>query len=96
MENGEVPFKLTPEQAKKRDNNREKAYKRRRKEREERLKSQIPLVKEALEACDNKRNKAAEYLGWKVSYLSKFMRLSKHLVNWSKEFPNSNISKKYL
>ena len=96
MENGEVPFNLTPEQVKKRDNNREKAYKRRRKEREERLKSQIPLVKEALAVCDNKRNKAAEFLGWKISYLAKFMRLSKHLVNWSKEFPNSNIAKKYL
>ena len=96
MANGEVPFNLTPEQEKRRRESRFKHTTLQRKAREERLKSQIPLVKEALEACDNKRNKAAEFLGWKVSYLAKFMRLSKHLVNWSKEFPNSNIAKKYL
>lgn len=96
MDNGEVPFNLTPEQEKKRRESRLKHTILQRKAREERLKSQIPLVKEALEACDNKRNKAAEYLGWKVSYLSKFMRLSKHMVNWSQEYPNSNIAKKFL
>ena len=96
MENGEVPFKLTPEQLKKRDIGRQKAYERQRKEREERLNSQIPLIKEALEACDNKRAKAAGRLGWKVSYLSKTMRLTKHIVDWSNEYPNSSICKKYL
>lgn len=96
MENGEVPFNLTPEQAEKRDIGRQKAYVRQRKAREERLNSQIPLIKEALEACGNKRAQAAEYLGWKVSYLSKIMRLTKHIVNWSNEYPNPSICKKYL
>lgn len=96
MANGEIPFNLTPEQEKKRKEGKAKHIARQRKAREERLQSQVPLVKEALEACGNQRKKAAEHLGWKVSYLSKFMRLSKHMVNWSQEYPNSNISKKFL
>jgi hypothetical protein len=96
MENGEIPFKLTPEQVKKRDIGRQRAYERQRKEREERLKGQIELIKDALPKNDNKRNKTAEYLGWKSSYLSKVMRLTRHVVNWSTEYPNSSIAKRYL
>ena len=96
MQDGETPFKLTPKQEKKRQEGISRHLARQRKSREERLRSKIPLIKNALEACDNKRAKAAEYLGWKVSYLSKAMRMTKHIVNWSKEYPNSYISKKYL
>ena len=96
MQNGETPFKLTPKQEKKRQEGISRHLARQRKSREERLRSKIPLIKKALEACDNKRAKAAEYLGWKVSYLSKAMRMTKHIVNWSKEYPNSYICKKHL
>jgi len=96
MDNGEIPFNLTPEQAKKRDIGIAKARERQKKSREERLNKQIPLIKEALEACNNKRNKAAEYLGWKVSYLAKTMYHTKHIVDWANEYPNSSICKKYL
>jgi len=96
MQNGETPFKLTPEQEKKRREGKARHIARQRKAKEERLNSKIPLIKEALEACDNQRNKAAEYLGWKVSYLSKTMSMTKHIVHWSKEYPNPNICKKHL
>jgi len=96
MENGEKPFKLTPEQEEKRKINREKHNEKLRAKRAIRLNKQIELIKDALSKNDNKRNKAAEYLGWKSSYLSKIMRLTKHLVNWSIEYPNSCIPKRYL
>jgi hypothetical protein len=96
MENGEKPFKLTPEQEEKRKINREKHNEKLRERREVRHRKQIELIKDALSKNDNKRNKAAKHLGWKLSYLSKVMRLTKHLVNWSAEYPNSCIPKRYL
>lgn len=96
MDNGHVPFDLTPEQEEKRKVNREKHNVKLRQKRASRLNHQIKLVKKALTANNNIRNKAAKSLGWKVSYLSKVMRLTKHLVNWSAEFPNSMIPKNLL
>lgn len=95
MENGHVPFNLTEEQEEKRKANREKHNEKLRAKREIRLNKQIELIKDALSKNDNKRNKAAEFLGWKIAYLSKAMRLTKHIVNWSVEYPNSCIAKKY-
>lgn len=96
MDNGEIPFNLNPEQEARRQKGRAKHVALQIKAREDRLKTQVPLIKEALEACGNTRKEAAKYLGWKVTYLSKAMRLSKHIVNWAKEYPSPNIAKKFL
>ena len=95
MASGEKPFQLTKEQEAKRKANREKHNEKLRAEREVRLKKQVKLVKEALSKNNNKRNKAADYLGWKINYLNKIMRITKHLVNWSTEYPNNHIRKIY-
>jgi hypothetical protein len=96
MDNGEVPFQLTDEQKLKLKESLKKNNKKLREKKEKRLNKQIPLVKDALLKSGNARNKAADYLGWKVSYLSKVMRFTKHIVNWSTEYPNDNIPRKYL
>lgn len=95
MASGEKPFQLTKEQEAKRKANREKHNEKLRAEREVRLKKQVKLVREALSKNDNKRNKAADFLGWKINYLNKIMRITKHLVNWSTEYPNNHIRKIY-
>jgi len=96
MDAGHVPFQLTSEQAKKRDQGKEKYLKRIRAEREIRYLHLVDLVKKALLDNDNYRRKAAESLGWSSSYLSKVMQRTKHIVNWNNDFPNVNICKKYL
>tara|TARA_Y100001938_G_C8086320_1_gene432283 strand:+ start:38 stop:1078 length:1041 start_codon:yes stop_codon:yes gene_type:complete len=93
MDNGEVPFQLTPEQEKRRQEGRLKHIARQKKAKKERLQKQIPLVKEALNHSGNHRRKAAEYLGWTVSYLSKVMQETKSVVNWAVEYPTKHISK---
>jgi len=96
MDNGHVPFDLTEEQEEKRKANKEKHNEKLRAKREIRHNKQIELIKDALSKNDNKRNKSAEFLGWKLSYLSKIMRLTKHIVDWSNEYPNICIGKKHL
>lgn len=96
MSNGFTPFALTPEQEKKRKAGREKHCEKLRAQREVRFQSQIKLIKEALRNNNNKRNKAAKSLGWKMSYLSKIMTKTRHLVDWKTEFPNNNIRKDFL
>jgi hypothetical protein len=96
MDKGHLPFNLTAEQEKKRIANREKHNVKLRAERDIRLERQIKLIKKALALNNNIRNKAADSLGWKTSYLSKVMGLTKHLVNWNVEFPSSMIPKNRL
>ena len=67
---------------------REKIKSTQRKRRDERLKSFIPKVKQALRKNSNKRKDAAKYLGVKPSYLSKIMLQTKDQVDWQKEFPS--------
>ena len=71
---GFKPFPLTPSQDASR---REKIKSTQRKRRDERLKSFIPKVKQALRKNSNKRKDAAKYLGVKPSYLSKIMLQTK-------------------
>lgn len=82
---GFKPFPLTPSQDASR---REKIKATQRKRRDERLKSFIPKVKQALRKNSNKRKDAAKYLGVKPSYLSKIMLQTKDQVDWQKEFPS--------
>jgi hypothetical protein len=85
---GFKPFPLSAEGARKR---REKINATRRANRDKRLNDLMPKVKKALRENNNIRKEAAQALGIKASYLSKFMHQTKDRVNWSKEFPNPNL-----
>lgn len=90
IDRGFKPFPLSKEADKKR---RDKINKTKRAKRDERLNNLIPKVKKALSENNNQRKAAAKSLGLKVSYLSKVMRQTKHIVNWKKDFPNPFLSK---
>mgnify|MGYP003641671171 CR=1 FL=1 len=53
-----------------------------------------PLIRTAFEENGNIRRKSAEYLGIKVSYLSKLMKQLKSRVDWLKEYPPPSGVKK--
>ena len=85
MSAGFKPFDLSPESEAKRAANMKKAIKA---NKEKRWQERIPKVKDALDRHSNCRVKAAEYLGMQPATLRKFIRTTKHLVNWSEEYPS--------
>jgi DNA-binding protein Fis len=90
MESGYIPFShLTEEQEAKKRLSIKETF---RKKREKKLNEFIPLAKKALSECENSRSKAADMMGIKRSYFSKMMRQTKHIVNWSKDFPNNYLN----
>jgi len=82
---GFKPFNLSPESEAKRTANMKKALKAKK---EKRWQERIPKVKDALDRHSNCRVKAAEYLDMQPATLRKFLRTTKHLVNWSEEYPS--------
>ena len=90
MESGYIPFSdLTEEQESRKRRNIKETF---RKKREKRLNEFIPLAKKALSECDNSRSKAADMIGIKRSHFSKMMAQTKHVVNWSKDFPSNYLN----
>lgn len=85
MAAGFCPFNLSPESEAKRASNAKKTLKA---NKEKRWQERIPKIKDALDRHSNCRVKAAEYLGMQPANLKKFMRTTKHLVNWSEEYPS--------
>ena len=85
MTAGFCPFNLSPESEAKRAANMKKAIKAKK---EKRWQERIPKIKDALDRHSNCRVKAAEYLGMQIATLRKFLRTTKHLVNWSEEYPS--------
>jgi hypothetical protein len=86
MANGERPFsKLTDDQ---RALRRKNAIKAKDKQRENSIRKNIPIIRDALEKNNNIRAKAADYLNVKSSWLYKWMIRTKHIINWSKEYPS--------
>jgi transcriptional regulator with GAF, ATPase, and Fis domain len=92
MSKGEKPFTLTDKQESKRIKN-VVAFKSN--QRKASISKNIPLIKEALEKNGNIRKEAATYLNVKYSWLHKWMSQTKHIVDWSKEYPSphTNIKK---
>jgi len=92
MANGEVPFsKLTDEQ---RDRRRTNAMKAKSEQREAAIRKNVPIIRDALEKNNNIRAKAADYLNVKTSWLYKWMFKTKHVIDWSKEYPSPNSQAK--
>ena len=90
MEGGYIPFSdLTEEQESRKRRNIKETF---RKKREKRLNEFIPLAKKALSECGNSRSKAADMIGIKRSHFSKMMAQTKHVVNWSKDFPSNYLN----
>lgn len=86
MANGETPFgKLTEDQRALRLKN---AMKAKNEQKESSIRKNIPIIKNALEKNNNVRAKAANYLNVKSSWLYKWMIKTKHIVNWSKQYPS--------
>lgn len=85
MAAGFSPFNLSPESEAKRVDNMKKTIK---DKKEKRWQERIPKVKDALDRHSNCRVKAAAYLGMQPPTLRKFMRATKHLVNWAEEYPS--------
>ena len=86
MANGEVPFSsLSKDQKKACVKNRVKALK---KSSLKYRKSLVPVIIEALKNNSNVRSKAAESLNVKDQTFRKWLRLTKDLVNWKKEYPS--------
>jgi len=85
MANGEVPFStLTPEQNELRLENMRASKK---KKTQKRYDYYIPKMKEALDACNNSRKRAAEHIGIKEGHFRKLIRETMHIVNWVQEYP---------
>ena len=85
MANGEIPFStLTPEQNELR---LQKMRETKKKKTQKRFDYYIPKMKEGLEACDNSRKRAAEHIGIKEGHFRKLIRETKHIVNWTEEYP---------
>ena len=85
MTKGEKPFNLSVEDEAKRMANMKESM---RIKREKRWDKKIPEVKDALDRTSNCRVKAAEYLNMNITALRKFLRQTKHLVNWSELYPS--------
>jgi hypothetical protein len=49
----------------------------------------IPKIRKALKSNDNNRTLAAQSLGVKIGTFRSWMDRSKHLVNWTKEYPTN-------
>lgn len=90
MKTGYIPFSnLTEEQKIKKSKNLKATWEKRR---IKKLNEFIPLAKKALANCNNSRSKAANMIGIKKGLFSKMMAQTKHLVNWSKDFPNNYLN----
>ena len=92
MAQGHVPFShLTEEQKQKKYEAMCAAFKNKR---EKFTNEFVPKAKEALSLNNNSRKLAADHLGMKRPLFSKWLNKTKHIVNWSKEYPNSYIKNK--
>ena len=85
MEEGYSPFNISPEARAKGVANMKKTKKA---QQEKRWNELIPKVKDAFDRHSNCRTKAADYLGMNLSVLTKFLRNTKHLVNWYDLYPS--------
>lgn len=93
MEQGHRPFNLSPEARDKQLVNMKKTKKA---QQEKRWNKLIPKVKDALDRHSNCRSKSADYLGMGRSALTKFLRKTKHIVDWPKLYPSKFGRGKYF
>ena len=54
----------------------------------------IPLIKDALKNSNNIRRDAAKFLNVKNSWLQKWMIKTKHIIDWSKDYPSPYCCRK--